>query len=235
MTTHLQAGPDGTDHTDVTATERPLQLRSREVVGGLCLILLPIGWGVAEVLAPESGSTGAALLAGYAERRGDGMLASAVGLVTLCVFLPAFFALVAPITDRGRRWAHAGLAALVYSTITMAILAGINIMFWAMTAPSLDRGAMADAVEQLMHHPLGLPVLAGHYVMGLGVLLVGIAVIRSRHYATWAGYAIIMWLIADLVLAPVGEVPSALVSNAFALAGLGTIGLDLLRGRRATT
>ena len=229
MTSILDREPAAT--TDLSAPA--LQPRSRQVIGGTCLLLVPVGWAIAEVLAPESGSTAARILSAYAERRDAGLASSAVSLVTLLLFLPAFFALVAPITGRGRRWAHAGLAAMVYSTITLAALVGINLMFHAMTAPGLDRSAMVAAVEQLMKDPLGLPVLAGHWVMGLGVLFLGIAVVRSRQYAAWTGYAIMAWFVVDLVasMLPVGEVAGAVASNAVALVGLGSIGLAMLRGR----
>lgn len=205
--------------------------RARRLIGGACLVLVPIGWAIGEVLAPPSGSTSSSILAKYAEHRDAGLVASASSLVTLLLFLPAFFALVSPITGRGRRWGHAGLAALVYSTITIAALVGINVMFHAMTAPGLDRGAMVDAIDQLQKNPLALPVLAGHWIMGLGVLFVGIAVVRSGRYAAWAGYAIVLWFVTDLVveMLPVGEVAGSLVSNAFGLAGLGSIGLGMLR------
>jgi hypothetical protein len=194
---------------------------------------VPIGWAVAEVLAPESGTTAARILSAYAERRDSGLASSAVSLVTLMLFMPAFFALVSPITGRGRRWAHAGLGAMVYSTVTIAVLTGINLMFHAMTAPGLDRGPMVSAVDQLMKDPLGLPVLAGHWIMGLGVLFLGIAVVRSGRYAAWTGWAIMAWFVVDLVasMLPIGEIAGALGSNAFALAGLGSIGLELLRRR----
>jgi hypothetical protein len=224
----------GQDRASLTATIGPaLQPRSRQVIGGTCLVLVPIGWAIAEVLAPESGSTAARILSGYAGRRDSGLASAAVSLVTLVLFLPAFFALVSPITGRGRRWGHAGLAAMVYSTVTIAALVGVNIMFHAMTAPGLDRGAMVAAVDQLQKNPLVLPVLAGHWVMGLGVLFLGIAVVRSRQYAAWTGYAIMAWFVVDLVasMLPVGEVAGALASNAVALAGLGSIGLAMLRGR----
>jgi hypothetical protein len=122
---------------------------------------------------------------------------------------------------------------MVYSTVTIAVLVGINLMFHAMTAPGLDRGAMVSAVDQLMKNPLGLPVLAGHWVMGLGVLFLGIAVVRSGRYAAWTGYAIMAWFLVDLAasMLPVGEIGGALASNAFGLVGLGSIGVGMLRGR----
>jgi hypothetical protein len=220
------------DLATTPATPTPMP-RSRQVVGGACLLLVPVGWAIAEILAPESGSTASRILSAYAEHRDVGLVSSAVSLVTLLLFLPAFFALVSPITGRGRRWAHIGLGALVYSTITIAVLLGINLMFHAMTAPGLDRHAMVAAVDQLMKDPLGLPVLAGHWVMGLGVLFIGIAVVRSGRYAAWAGYAIVGWFVVDLLasMLPVGEVAGSLASNAFGLAGLGSIGLGMLRNR----
>jgi hypothetical protein len=229
MTSTLDRDPGA----DTAEPDASLQPRSRQVIGGVCLVLVPIGWAIAEVLAPESGSTAAKILSAYADRRDAGLASSAVSLVTLLLFLPAFFALVAPITGRGRRWGHAALAALVYSTITIAVLTGINLMFHAMTAPGLDRSAMVAAVDQLMKDPLGLPVLAGHWIMGLGVLFLGIAVVRSGRYAAWAGYAIMGWFVVDLAasMVPVGEVVGAVASNAVALAGLGSIGLAMIRGR----
>jgi hypothetical protein len=208
--------------------------RSRRVAVGWCLVVAPMAFTAAELLAPESGSDAASTLAAYAAHRQAGVLAAAVGVVSTMLFLPGFLWLVASIAGHGRRWANLAAAALVYGLVTAhAVLQGVGLAFWAMSDPSLDRGAMAAAVEVLMRTPaVGIPLLLGHQVFSLGVLALGIALWRSRRYPRWTAVAVLLWLVSDVLLGSVpglGEVADV-VSGAFGVAGLGGIGRLVVRG-----
>jgi hypothetical protein len=218
-------------HETTTATRRP-STGFRLKVAGTCLIAAPLAFACAEVLAPESGATSGQMLSSFAEGRTEGLAAALLGILSVLLFLPGVFGMLAAVSGRGRRWADGAVAAIVYGLVTShAALAGINVTFYAMTDPSLDRTQMVRLMEVLMNTPsAGLPLLVGHEVFGLGIIALGVAVIRSRAFPRWAGVALILWLATDVAfgMLPVSHIVGDIVSDVFGVAALATIGRHLI-------
>jgi hypothetical protein len=96
---------------------------------------------------------------------------------------------------------------------------------------------MVRLMDVLMNTPsAGLPLLLGHEVFGLGIVALGIAVIRSRVFPRWTGVALILWLATDAAfgMLPVTHILGDIVSDAFGVAALSTIGWHLLTRRIGT-
>lgn len=74
---------------------------------------------------------------------------------------------------------------------------------------------------------LGAPLLAGHYLFALGIVLLGVAAWRARLAPRWAAILVALFPVADLALSPAGDV-SSLVSDAIGIAGFAALGLRLL-------
>lgn len=153
----------------------------RRRVAGACLVLAPLAFSAAELLGPEANGTPRQVLDAWAVHRTAGLASCFAGLLATLLFLPGIFGLVTPIVDRGRRAAHIALTAMLYGLVMAhAALVGVNLVFHAMTDPSLDRNQMVLLAHVLMHEvPVGAPLLLGHYVFAVGVVSLAIAVIRS--------------------------------------------------------
>jgi hypothetical protein len=239
VTTTSPTGSSATkvpDAADPRAAERTERFRQR--VAGVCLVLAPLAFAAAELLAPEvTGSSASATYDAFAADRTGSVWATMFGLLSTILFLPALFGLLTPVVRRGSRWGHAALAATIYGLVMAhAALGGVNLAFWAMSDPSLDRSAMLALLRVIMGSPaVGAPLLIGHYIFGLGIVALGVAVIRSRLFPRWTGYAVIASLLVDMVLGtlPVpGEIADVL-SDGLLIAGMGAIGLRML-GRRTS-
>ncbi|MGZ4745213.1 MAG: DUF4386 family protein [Oryzihumus sp.] len=217
------------------AAQRAADIRRR--IAGACLVLAPVAFALAEVLAPEGDGTAQQVLAGWSAHRSAGLAATFCGLVSTMLFIPAIFGLLTPITGRGRRAGHLAAAAMIYGLVMAhAALGGVNLMFYVMTDPSLERSQMLRLGEVLMHQTaVGAPLLLGHLVFSLGVAALGVAIIRSRVFPRWTGVAVLLWLAVDVLagFVPAPSLAADLLSNAFGIAGLGTIGWWLLSGRTA--
>lgn len=206
----------------------------RRRVAGACLILAPLAFAAAELLGPEGNGTPRQVLDAWAAHRTAGLLSCFAGLLATLLFLPGIFGLVTPLVDRGRRAAHIAVTAMLYGLVMAhAALVGVNLVFHAMTDPSLDRNQMVRLVNLLMHEvPVGAPLLLGHYVFAIGVVSLAIALIRSGAQPRWTAFALIVGLICDMVL---GSLPlpadiGAIVSEAFLVVGFGAIGIRMLTG-----
>lgn len=206
----------------------------RRRVAGACLVLAPLAFAAAELLAPEGSGTSRQILDAWAAHRTAGLLSCFAGLLATLLFLPGIFGLVSPLVGRGRRAAHIAVGTILYGLVMAhAALVGVNLVFYAMTDPSLDRNQMVRLGDVLMHDvPVGAPLLLGHYVFAIGVVSLAIAIIRSGAHPRWTGIALIAALVSDMVLSslPLAADIGAVVSGALLVAGFATIGIRMLTG-----
>jgi len=201
----------------------------RRTVAGLCLVAAPVLFAAAEIATPDSSGSAAAQLARYAQHR-DQLLAGVLcGLASSMLFVPALFGLLQQIRTRGVVCAHVAAAMIIYGLVTAAALSGVNVMFWVMTKPGMNRGAMVNLLNGLEHGSAvpGVPVLAGHYLFAVGIVLLGVAVWRARLAPRGAGILVALWPVSDLALTPAGDMAS-LVSDAIGIIGFAVLGWRML-------
>jgi hypothetical protein len=208
----------------------------RRRVAGACLVLAPLAFSAAELLGPEGNGTSRQVLDAWAAHRTPGLLSCFAGLAATLLFLPGVAGMLQPVVGRGRRAGHIAAATILYGLVMAhAALVGVNLVFYTMTDPSLDPGQMVRLGDVLLHEPaVGAPLLFGHYLFSIGIVALGIAVIRSGLYPRWTGIALIVALVTDMALgsAPLPDHIGDVVSEVFLVAGFGAIGLQLLKGRR---
>ena len=203
----------------------------RRTLGGLCLILAPILFAVAEITYPSSNGSGAEQLAAAA-RTHDVMLADIYfGIASAILFIPAVFALLHVTRTRGVVLGHvAAILTLAGVCLSHLALGGLQLMLWAMAGPGVDRQAMAAFIDKTEQNPAGLPLVLGHELFAFGVIVFGIAVWRSGFGYRWAGPAIAIGVIIDIVGGTVG-LPDTLISvlsDALFATGMAAVGLRVL-------
>ncbi len=203
----------------------------RRTLGGLSLILAPVLFAIAEITYPASNGNGAQQLA-VAARSHDVMLADIYfGIAAAILFIPAMFAILHITRRRGVVLGHVA-AILVVVGVCLAHLAlgGLQLMLWAMAGPGVDRAAMATFLDKTMQNPAGLPLVLGHELFAFGIILAGIAVWRSGFGYRWAGPAIAIGVVLDIVGGTVGlpDVAVSVVSDGLFCTGLAAVGLSVL-------
>ncbi|HEY4915216.1 MAG TPA: hypothetical protein VIJ91_15025 [Candidatus Dormibacteraeota bacterium] len=203
----------------------------RRTLGGVCLILAPIFFAIAEITYPASDGNGAAQL-DVAARNHDVMLADIYfGIASAILFIPAVFVLLHVTRARGVVLGHiAAILTMVGLCLAHLALGGLQFMLWAMAAPGVDRQAMASFIDKTQQNPAGLPLVLGHELFAFGVILFGIAIWRSGFGYRWAGPAIAIGVVIDIVGGTVG-VPDpwiSIVSDTIFVTGLAAVGLKVL-------
>jgi Domain of unknown function (DUF4386) len=201
----------------------------RRVLAGLCLVAAPVLFAVAEVATPQPSGSAAAQLASFAQHRNLLLIGVLCGLASTMLFVPALFGLLHRIRSQGVVYAHIAGALIIYGLVTNAASFGINVMFWVMTKPGMNRGPMVSLLNGLAHGSaaLGAPVLAGHYLFAVGMVLLGVAVWRSRLAPHWAGILVALWPVTDVALSSAGDIGS-LVSDAVGIVGFAALGWRML-------
>jgi hypothetical protein len=199
----------------------------------IALVAAPVAFAAAELLTPDAAQNDAAKsLSTNAHHRGTLLAAAFVGLASAMLLIPAVAGVLGRIRGRGAALAQLGTALIGYGLLTAhGALDGVNIMFYEMTGPKVDRAAMVTLLDRLQHeHAVAAPLLLGHYAFALGVLLFGIGVWRAGVFARWVGPCLVAWVVSDVVLSGIAdEAVAGVVSNAFAVAAMWTIAWELLR------
>jgi hypothetical protein len=203
----------------------------RRTVAGLGLILAPILFAVAEITYPGGDGTGAQQL-DIAARNHDLMLADIYfGIASAILFLPAVYALLHVTRRRGVVLGHlAAILTVAGLSLAHLALAGLQLMLWAMAGPGVDRAAMAGFIDKTMQNPAGLPLVMGHDLFALGLIVFGIAIWRSGFGYRWAGPAIALGIIFDIVGGTAGlpDLYVSVVSDAVFVTALAAVGLKVL-------
>jgi len=203
----------------------------RRTLGGLCLILAPIFFAIAEITYPASDGNGAAQL-DIAARNQAVMLADIYfGIAAAILFIPAVYAVLHVTRRRGVVLGHVA-AILVIAGVCLAHLAlgGLQLMLWAMAGDAADRQVMASFIDKTQQNAAGLPLVLGHELFAFGLIVLGIAIWRSGFGYRWAGPAIALGVAIDIVGGTIG-VPDpfiSILSDAIFVTGLAAVGLKVL-------
>ena len=203
----------------------------RRTVGGLCLIVAPVLFAVAEITFPGGDGSPVDQLTAASQHRNLMLADIFLGLVAAILFIPAFFALLHVVRERGVVLAHIG-AVLAVTGVALAhlALAGLQLMLWAMASPGVDRAAMVSFLNKTSQTPAALPLVLGHELFALGVIVLGIAVWRSGFGYRWAGPLASLGVILDIVLGTVGapDLVASVVSDGLFVVGFAAIGYRVL-------
>jgi uncharacterized protein DUF4386 len=201
----------------------------RRTVAGLCLVAAPVLFAAAEIATPDSSGSAAAQLARYAQHRDQLLIGVLCGLASTMLFVPALFGLLQQIRRRGVVYAHIAAVMVVYGLVTDAALGGVNVMFWVMAGPGMNHGAMVSLLNSLEHGSaaLGAPLMAGHYLFALGIILLGVALWRARIAPRWAGILVALFPLSDIALSSAGDI-SSLVSDLIGIIGFAALGWRML-------
>jgi hypothetical protein len=203
----------------------------RRTLGGLCLILAPVLFAIDEITYPTSDGTGAEQLAAAAGNYNVMLADIYFGIASAILFIPAVYALLHVTRSRGVVLGHVA-AILTVAGVCLAHLAlgGLQLMLWAMAGPGVDRQAMAAFIDKTMQNPAGLPLVLGHELFAFGIIVFGIAIWRSGFGYKWAGPAIAIGVIVDIVGGTIGlpDMLIGIVSDAIFVTGLAAVGLKVL-------
>ena len=204
----------------------------RRTAGAVCMFLAPVLFAFVELTYPVDQNAGPAeMISSVAHHRTLALSDIYVGILSAILCIPAFFALLHVIRERGVVLAHIGaILALIGVAFAHLVLAGFNIVLWAMTLPGVDQRAAIRFLTTTMNNPAGLPIVLGHELFALGLILLGIALWRSRFGYRWAGPVISVAVVLDVVLGSIGvpDVVASLLSDGLLVAGFGAVGYRLL-------
>jgi|tagenome__1003787_1003787.scaffolds.fasta_scaffold20930000_3 hypothetical protein len=177
----------------------------RRRVGAVTVVLAPVLFAVAELTSPTEGDDPAADLGTQAVHHGQLLLSIGSGLLASILFIPAFFALMNPVRRRGTALAHLGGGmALVGNALSGLALAGVDFMLYEASAPGVDRATVSRFLAHATKDPVGAPLLIGHFLFALGIVLLAAGLYRAGVGPRWAAVLLGLAPLLDAVMGTIG-------------------------------
>jgi hypothetical protein len=191
----------------------------RRRFGAVTVLLAPVLFAVAELTSPTEGDDPGGDLGIQAAHHGQVLLSIGAGLLASILFIPAFFALMNPVRRRGTVLTHLGGGmGLLGNALSGLALAGVDFILYEASAPGVDRAALSRFLGHATKDPVGAPLVIGHYLFAIGLILLAVGLYRAR-----IGYR---WAVGLLGVAPLLEAVAGSIGvpETIALSG----GIDLL-------
>lgn len=186
----------------------------RRRFGAVSLIAAPVLFAAAELLFPTGGDDPAGELANNAAHHGQLLLAITCGLLAAILFIPALFTLMNPLHRRGAMLGHLGGGlALLGNAVSGLAVVGVQFVLYEASAPGVDQHAVGTFIGQATQDPIGAPLVFGHEVFVLGLVLLAIGLYRGRVGYRWASACLGLGPALDAVLGTIGVESSPLAST----------------------
>ena len=208
------------------ATSRTTTFRRR--AGAAAVLLAPIALITSELNYPVADEADpAASLGTFAAHHGALLTSIYAMLLASILFNPAFFALMTPVRERGTVLTHlgAGMALVGLATSKLALL-GVQYTFYEASAPGADRTALTHFLAQATSDPAALPLVLGHFLFGIGLVVLAAGLLRAGVGYPWAAACVGLGPVVEILLSSVGiEAGTVVTVVVYGLVAVGGAGL----------
>ena len=210
-----------------TLAHRPVR-----ILAATCLVVTAFLSLVSVLLQPEFPSDPADRLTAIAESGSAGTISLLAFALTQLPFMIAAVA-IAALADGARRTAITGGVLAVLGGFGHAVFGGIGLAYLEMAGDATNRDAMGAVVESIEAGPAVVFMAMGLIGTVLGIILLGVALFRSRSVPRWIPVTLWAFVVVEFAGAGFSEWASyvagllylaAFTGLAFEIVGLGRVG-----------
>lgn len=194
-----------------------------------CLVATALLSTISVLLQPEFAADPAERLAAMDASGTPGVVSLLAFVLTQLPFLVAVVTTAVLARTGSSRLATTGGALAVIGGFGHAVFGGVGLTYLAMSSDVADRAALAEVVTRVESGPAVGFMAAGMLGTVIGLLLLGIALFRSRVVARWVPAALWAFLLVEFVLSNVTEWAAPLAAVLYLGAFVG-IAATLVRG-----
>jgi hypothetical protein len=154
-------------------------------------------------------------------------------LAALATIIPAALALRRRLRDRYPRAADWGAGTVIAGAISTAMSTGLGLLEWQMTLGGVNREQMVKLLDQVEGDPVMTVVFLTGALLSVGIVVLAIGVARAGVAPAWMpGGMAVGTIVVDLAFT-INNLPTGIAGSAIMTAGMGGIGLRMLRGEPA--
>ncbi len=204
--------------------------RFGRIIVGVCLIAAPLVLLVGTIVHPGLRLSERAQLTLIAQHPDRWYVNHILGFISMILFIPAVFGLVRILREREAVLAHLGGALAFLGLIAFeGVVVAYGFVAWQMAAGGslTEMTALAHRLKHTAGVILPLGVMSALLIPGLGLLAIGL--IRTAAAQRWSGPLALLGAVLFLTGGQTAHMTLMLAGTTCMLAGLGVIGLRVLR------
>ena len=194
-----------------------------------CLVATALLSVVSMLLQPEFSADPAERLAAIDAAGASGAISLLTFVLAQLPFMVAVVAIAMLARPRAPRLSVAGGTLAVIGGFGHAVFGGIGLAYLAMSSDAADRAALAEVVTRVESGPAVIFMAAGLLGTVLGLVLLGIALFRSRVVPRWIPVALWAFIVTEFVLTNLSAWASPAAGLLYVAAFTG-IAVQLVRG-----
>jgi len=185
----------------------------------------------ASVVSPAIKSDEAAQLAVIAQHPARYYLGTILLLASSMLLVPAIIGLMRMSAERSPRLTNVGGALSLLGALVAVGDSTSQLVIWQMAARGADRAQMAGLLHRFDNVTGAALVFSiGGLSVVVGMVLLSVALYRSRAVPAWAAAGLVAGMLLNIVGFSAGSIGILIVSSVVLLAALGWIGLRVLAG-----
>jgi len=194
-----------------------------------CLVATALLSVVSVLLQPEFSADPAERLAAIDAAGASGAISLVAFVLAQLPFMIAAVAIAMMARGRSPRLAVTGGALAVVGGFGHAVFGGIGLAYLAMSDDAADRAALAEVVTRVEAGPALIFMAAGLLGTVIGLVVLGIALFRSRVVPRWIPVALWSFIVTEFVLTNFSDWASPAAGLLYVAAFTG-IAVQLVRG-----
>jgi hypothetical protein len=210
-------------------TEDPMTTTTARLFAATCLVVTALLSVVSILLQPEFSADPADRLAAIDDAGAAGVISLLTFALAQLPFMIGVVAIALLARTGAPRLAIAGGALAVVGGFGHAVFSGIGLAYLAMSGDAANRPALADVVTSIESGPAVIFMAAGMLGTVIGLVLLGIALFRSRAVPRWIPVALWAFIVTEFVLTNFSEWASPAAGLLY-VAALTGIAVQLVRG-----
>jgi len=205
-------------------TTRPARL-----FAATCLVVTALLSAISVLSQPEFNADPGERLAGIDAAGAFGIVSLLAFVLAQLPFMVAAVVIAVMARDRSPRLAIAGGAFAVIGGFGHAVFGGIGLAYLAMSSDAGNRETFADVVTEVESGLAVIFMAAGLLGTVIGLVLLGIALFRSRVVPRWIPVALWLFIFTEFVLTSISDWASPASALLYVVAFTG-IAVQLVRG-----
>jgi hypothetical protein len=201
----------------------------RKTVAGICMVLAPVLFLAASIVAPSSDNDAAAILSATAEHVDRFYIATVLAIAGAVFLLPALLGLMHMLREKQVAFGHVGGGLALLGNLMIMLLLGGSLMQWQMVRGGADRIEMVALMDRFTDTAGSALFLFFTLTLTVGVIVLAAGLYRARavHWST-AG-ALAMGAVLLQIAFFVGNTAGwYIVASAVLLVGFATVGRTVL-------
>jgi len=205
-------------------TTRPARL-----FAATCLVVTALLSAISVLTQPEFSADPAERLAAMDAAGSTGAVSLLTFVLAQLPFMVAAVVVAMMTRTRSPRLAITGGALAVVGGFGHAVFGGIGLAYLAMSSDAANRAAFANVVTGVESGPAVIFMAAGLLGTVIGLVLLGLALFRSRVVPRWIPVALWLFIVTEFVLTNVSDWASPAAALLYVAAFTG-IAVQLVRG-----